>query len=96
LTNDSHPPHGLLNPILVKTFAQIGAGSVILPGVRVNSNSLAGAGSLVTKDVGDFRVVMGSPARDYSVIREIKDLNGEKLYPWKEFLTSKRGFPWER
>ena len=37
--------------------ASIGAGAVILPGVRIGKNSLIGAGTVVTKDVGDYELV---------------------------------------
>lgn len=42
----------------------IGANVVILPGCRrVGDGSVIGAGSIVTRDVGDFEVVAGNPAR---------------------------------
>lgn len=41
----------------------IGIGAVILPGVTVGRNAVVGANSVVTKDVPDFAVVAGIPAR---------------------------------
>lgn len=41
----------------------IGMNSVILPGVKVGNNVIIGAGSVVTKDVEDFSIVAGNPAR---------------------------------
>ena len=41
----------------------IGAHAVILDGVRVGSHSIVAAGSVVTKDVGDYQIVGGDPAR---------------------------------
>lgn len=41
----------------------IGAHSVILGGVQIGSHSIVGAGSVVTKDVPDYAIVVGSPAR---------------------------------
>jgi acetyltransferase-like isoleucine patch superfamily enzyme len=45
----------------------IGVNSIILPGIRVNNNSIIGAGSVVTKDVPSNTIVGGNPAR---VLRE--------------------------
>jgi UDP-2-acetamido-3-amino-2,3-dideoxy-glucuronate N-acetyltransferase len=41
----------------------IGAHSVVLPGVSIGSNCIVGAGAVVTKDVPDYSVVIGNPAR---------------------------------
>ena len=41
----------------------IGGHVIILPGVRIGSHSIVGAGSVVTKDVPEWAVVAGNPAR---------------------------------
>ena len=41
----------------------IGAGACLFPGVRVGEGAIVGAGSVVTKDVESYTVVMGVPAR---------------------------------
>lgn len=43
--------------------ASIGAGAIILPGVKVGERAMVGAGAVVTKDVPAFAVVVGNPAR---------------------------------
>ena len=43
--------------------AFIGAGAVVLPGVRIGRRATVAAGAVVTKDVGDFEVAVGNPAR---------------------------------
>ena len=48
---------------LVRYGASIGANSTILPGVTIGQFALVGAGSLVTRDVPDFGLVVGHPAR---------------------------------
>lgn len=45
----------------------VGINSIILPGIRVGSHVVIGAGSVVTKDVPDHCIVAGNPAK---VIRE--------------------------
>jgi maltose O-acetyltransferase len=52
----------------------LGAGSTILPGVKVGRGSIVGAGAVVTKDVPDYSVVGGVPAE---VIGSRRDLTGQ-------------------
>lgn len=54
----------------------IGAGSIILPGVKIGNNSVIGAGSVVTKDIPANVVAVGNPCK---VLREI-DENDMKYY----------------
>jgi UDP-2-acetamido-3-amino-2,3-dideoxy-glucuronate N-acetyltransferase len=48
---------------IVEESASIGAGSTILCGLTVGKYSVIGAGSVVTKDVPDYSVVVGNPAK---------------------------------
>ena len=41
----------------------IGANAVILPGVTVGKGSVVGAGAIVTKDVPEYAIVGGNPAK---------------------------------
>ena len=56
----------------------LGANAVVLAGVRVGDGAIIGAGSVVTKDVPDYAIVVGSPARvikyrfDEIMIQKIK------------------------
>ena len=43
--------------------AFIGIRSIIMPGVRIGKHSVVGAGSVVTRDVPDYTVVAGVPAK---------------------------------
>jgi UDP-2-acetamido-3-amino-2,3-dideoxy-glucuronate N-acetyltransferase len=47
----------------IKTGASIGANSTVLPGLTIGRHAMVGAGAVVTKDVADFAVVVGNPAR---------------------------------
>lgn len=50
-------------PIHVKSNSWIGMNSIILKGVTIGEGAIVGAGSVVTKDVPDWSVVAGNPAR---------------------------------
>ena len=47
----------------VKRRASIGSNATILAGVMIGEGALVGAGAVVTKDVPDFAIVAGVPAR---------------------------------
>ena len=49
--------------ILIKKGAWLGAGATILAGVTVGKYAIVGAGAIVTKDVPDYAVVIGAPAK---------------------------------
>ena len=53
----------LCKPVLIRQGAWIGAGATILPGVSVGKYAIVGAESVVTKDVPDYTVVVGNPAK---------------------------------
>jgi acetyltransferase-like isoleucine patch superfamily enzyme len=48
---------------LVRRGASLGAGVVVLPGLTIGEFALAGAGSVLTRDVPSHRLVAGNPAR---------------------------------
>ena len=48
---------------LIKRGASVGSGATLLCGVTVGERAIVGAGSVVTKDVPDFSIVAGNPAR---------------------------------
>jgi len=54
----------------IKKGAIIGAHALLLPGVIIGEQAIVAAGAVVTKDVPDFKVVMGIPAK---IIRDIED-----------------------
>lgn len=94
LTNDPTPPSNQLKGVTLKSFSVVSTGSVILPGVVVEGDSLIAAGATVTKDVHETEVVGGNPAKVISNISRIKNhFTGEPVYPWR--YTFKRGMPWE-
>ena len=58
----------LLNRILIKRNAWIGAGATILPGVTIGENAVVAAGAVVNKDVAANTVVAGIPAKVIKVL----------------------------
>ena len=48
----------------------IGYQSIVLPNVRIGDNVVIGAGSVVTKDIPDFCLAVGVPARKYGRVDE--------------------------
>ena len=55
----------------------IGSNAIVLGGVKIGNGAVIGAGSLVTKDVPDFAIVVGNPAR---MIRyRFSELNRKKI-----------------
>lgn len=94
LTNDPTPPSNEMKGVKLKPFSVIATGSIILPGIVVEEDTLVAAGAIVTKNVGKNTVVAGNPAKVICDISKIKNsATGEKVYPWRD--TFKRGMPWE-
>ena len=62
-------------PVYIGKNCWIGAGAIIVPGVKIGNNVVIGAGSVVTRDIPDNVVAVGNPCR---VMREI----GEKDYEY--------------
>ena len=77
LISNNHDPYDLnvllCKKVTIKEGAWIGAGSTILPGVTVGKHAVVGAGSVVTKDVPDYSVAVGNPAK------VIKQLDKERF-----------------
>ena len=57
-------------PILIKEGAFVGAGSFILKGVTVGKHSIVGAGSVVTKNIPDYEIWAGNPAKFIGKVKE--------------------------
>lgn len=57
-------------PVTIGDNVWIGGNVVLLPGVTVGSNSVIGAGSVVSRDIPEWVVAVGSPCR---VVRRITE-----------------------
>ena len=76
LTNNHDPYERQLltvKPVLIQKGAWIGAGVTILPGISIGKHAIVGAAAVVTKDVPDYAIVVGNPAK------VVKTLDADKF-----------------
>ena len=57
---------------LVKQRASIGSNATIVAGVVIGEGALVGAGAVVTRDVPDYAIVAGVPARVIGEVRPVE------------------------
>lgn len=69
------------HPITVGDDVWFGANVTVLPGVKIGSNVVIGAGSLVNKDIPDGYLAFGNPCK---VVRKITEKDIENLWEYKE------------
>lgn len=69
------------HPITVGDDVWFGANVTVLPGVKIGSNVVIGAGSLVNKDIPDNSLALGNPCK---VVRKITEKDIENLWEYKE------------
>jgi len=78
-TNDKHPRSKNKNykkeQTILEEGCSIGANATILSGTTIGKYAMIGAGSVVTKDVPDFTLVYGNPAKIHGKVNEL----GSKL-----------------
>lgn len=61
-------------PVIIEDYVFIGPRVIVLPGVTIKKGAVVGAGAVVTKDVDEFTIVGGVPAKLISE-RKVKDPN---------------------
>lgn len=66
-------------PTLVKRGATIGANATIICGVTIGEYAMIGAGAVVTRDVPEYALVVGSPARRIGWVSRTGDRLAEDL-----------------
>ena len=78
-TNDKYPlkNRDAYKPVgpVIEDLVTIGAGSVLLPGVRIGKGSFVAAGSIVTKDVSPMTLVRGNPGKPYPLPEHLREKN---------------------
>lgn len=75
--NAEHDVHdesfkGIFAPVVISDYVFIGPRAIILPGVTIGRGAVVGAGAVVTKNVSDFAIVGGVPAKVIGE-RKLKD-----------------------
>ena len=84
-TNDINPrskyPKGSANykKTVVKTGATIGANATIVCGNTIGKYAIIGAGAVVTKDVPDYALMVGLPAKRAGWVCECGEILGKDL-----------------
>ncbi|HOK41453.1 MAG TPA: acyltransferase [bacterium] len=68
IITETHNPEdenfkAIIKPVIIEDNVWIGANSLILPGVRIKEGAIIAAGSVVTKDVDEYTIVGGVPAK---------------------------------
>lgn len=69
-------------PTLIKKGASIGAGAILVCGITIGEYAMIGAGSVVTKDVPDYALVYGNPARVRAKIRKSGEIF-DRRFMWE-------------
>jgi len=67
--------------VTIKDYVWIGRRAMIMPGVTIGKGAVIGGGAIVAKDVPDYAVVVGNPAK---IVKYRDKENFEKLYQEKE------------
>lgn len=49
--------------VVIKDGAHIGIGAIIMPGVTIGEGAIVGAGAVVTRDIPDYSLAIGVPAK---------------------------------
>jgi len=68
-----HPGLNVYGKITIHDNCFIGINAIILPGITIGTNSVIGAGAVVTRDVSENTVVAGNPARKICSIDDYKN-----------------------
>lgn len=90
-TNDKFPRSKIypqeFQKVHIGKGASIGAGAIIMGGVNVGEYAMVAAGSIVTKNIPSYALVIGIPAEICNYVDEF----GQKLVPKDDYFISSSG-----
>ena len=90
IANDPHPVCGLcMRGPTLKRRARIGVNVTLLPRITIGEAALIGAGSVVTKDIPEYTVAYGNPARVVGSVNELRCARGIVENPYFNGLDAK-------
>jgi acetyltransferase-like isoleucine patch superfamily enzyme len=93
-TNDKNPRSkqypDQFQKTVIREYASIGAGAVILGGIEIGAYALVGAGALVTRDVPARAMVIGQPAEIVAWVNG----DGTKMKNRNGFWIDNKGQKW--
>jgi acetyltransferase-like isoleucine patch superfamily enzyme len=73
-------------PVEIGEYTFVGAGAIILPGVKIGKGSLVAAGSVVNKSFPDFAIVSGNPARVIGNTRDLDEKYFDEIYVGENYF----------
>ncbi len=96
LTNVTNPRsqvnrHSLYEKTLFRRGATVGANATVVPGITIGRYAFIGAGAVVTKDVPDYALMLGNPAKQkgwmsrHGHVLSKKDSDGNFICPESGF-----------
>lgn len=94
--NDPTPPSETCVGPTIGDYTVITTRCTLLPGVKVGKHCVIGTGSTLGKDLNDYEIAIGSPAKKICDVRNAPVINAQydrAQYPWP--LNFDRGMPWK-
>jgi chloramphenicol O-acetyltransferase type B len=70
-------PERIDKPVTIKDFVWLGSNVTIIPGVTIGEGAIVAAGSVVVKDIPDYAIVGGNPAK-FIRFRNIEEFEAHK------------------
>ncbi len=94
LTNDPTPPSENIKGVFIDAYAQVGAGTTVLPGIKIGKHALVGAATTLDIDLNDYQFATGAPAKLIGDVRKMPFFtDNQRHYPWPRNFS--RGMPWQ-
>ncbi len=89
LTNDKYPQkmrdHYEPKGAIIEDGVTLGAGVIVLPGIKIGKGSFVAAGSVVTKDIPPMSLVKGIPGEIFPLPEKLRELNIAKN--WRKYVN---------